>query len=373
MNKKKNTKGSILAYSLIVLAIMFAIMGSLSSVTALQKKGAGASQASSQAFQVADSGVQIAINKINKVIKTQNNKLANAFPGECNDAGGLATVINQLDAAGTMKYELSFSEAGGTPLASCNDLVTAVGNVKATGTYKTTIRAVEVSIGTTDSYTKLLIHADGPNNSIDIADFSSPAKTVTSKNGARISTSERMFGDGGSVFFDGTDDYLTVSSSNDWNFGKGDFTVDFWEKNGTTNTRQHALSFGTGATANLDFDFNDFNSSCDGSKKGLWVYWNSGGNKKICVGNTNDYTDNQWHHIALVRYNGVITLYIDGEPKGTTNYNIDIDLSSAAVNSIGAEKSGTYFWNGYLDEIRISKGVARWTSDFSDRLPSAPY
>lgn len=372
----QNKKGSILAYSIIILAAMFSIVGTLSTVSIAEKKNAGASQASAQAYQTADTGARVAIKKINSVLTYGNNKLSDAFPGSdgcfVTDSGAGVAMVRGVMGSEAIPYELTFFlEDDITPVKSCDDSVTIIKNVKSTSTYKGTVRAISVSLGSVDSYTKLLIHADGQNNSTEFFDSSFYEKQVTSVNGASVATNKKYFGSG-SAYFDGINDYLELSDSPDWNFGTEDFTIEFWELNSTKNSRQHALSFGSSSASNIDFDFND-PGACNGSAKGIWVYWNSGGSNAICAGNTNDYTDGKWHHVAFIRKNNVMTLYVDGKSVGSTNYSNPINLSSGTGKyKIGSVWSiPTYLWKGNLDEIRISKGIARWDSDFTP--PESPY
>src|SRR6266480_600238 len=158
-------------------------------------------------------------------------------------------------------------------------------------------------------------------------------------------------GEVGQAFtFDGTDDSVSIPDSNDWNFGTGDLTFDFWEKSSDTD-RISALAFDPNqGTSNLDFDFND--------TFGLWVFWNSGGGTNgvhaIQVGSPGDYTNDQWHHIALTRSGSTFTLYIDGVNVGTANDSEAINLSGANNNFIGRDIGG-FFWNGQIDEVEVFK------------------
>jgi hypothetical protein len=68
---------------------------------------------------------------------------------------------------------------------------------------------------------------------------------------------------------------------------------------------------------------------------------------------------NQWHHLALVRHGNDFTGYADGVGTPLITSSSAIHNSSATLK-IG-ENGGVY---GYLDEVRISKGVARYTDDF---------
>ncbi len=139
----KNKDGSILAYSLIVISVMIVIAASLSVVTVIEKKGAVSTDSSVQAYQTADSGVQMAIKKINKAISQQEegDPITSIFPncGETNPEDGT------ISDAG--KYKLSFfsDEAGTTPLA-CTALIKDIQNIKSVGEYKDAVRAVQVAV-----------------------------------------------------------------------------------------------------------------------------------------------------------------------------------------------------------------------------------
>jgi uncharacterized repeat protein (TIGR02543 family) len=152
--------------------------------------------------------------------------------------------------------------------------------------------------------------------------------------------------------FNGTSDKVNIPASNDWNFGTGGFTVDFWEQSSDASDTMYALSFEPDPTfngQNLDFDFND-------GGFGLWVFWNGGGGNKIQVGSTGAYTDGQWHHFVLTRVGTTFTLYVDGAAAGTTDYAPAIDLSGGSDNYIGARNiNGTInkFWNGSIDEVEV--------------------
>jgi len=81
---------------------------------------------------------------------------------------------------------------------------------------------------------------------------------------------------------------------------------------------------------------------------------------------------NTWYHVAVVRDgSNNLDVYIDGV-KGGSTYSTSWDINSSDALQIGKEASnGGASFSGYLDEFRISKGVARWTSDFTP--PARPY
>ncbi len=127
-------KGSILVYTLIVMMIMLSTALSIFAVAVREKKGAGTTAASMQAFAVADSGSEIALNKIANV-----STLAEI--GSCASGG----IVTGSIGAG-MDYTLTFYDSGGNQLLNCTDSVSAVDKVKSVGRYGGTARAVEVAV-----------------------------------------------------------------------------------------------------------------------------------------------------------------------------------------------------------------------------------
>ncbi|MSP59902.1 MAG: LamG domain-containing protein [Myxococcales bacterium] len=214
--------------------------------------------------------------------------------------------------------------------------------------------------------TVLLLHMDGVNNAKVFPD-SSPSKHVITVGGdAKVSTADSKFG-GASGYFDGNGDFLGVADSPDWNLGTGDFTIDYWMRsaNNVQNARMHALSFGNANGTNIDFDYNDK----DQGGWGFWIYWNGGGGNLVRVNTV--YTDNKWHHVALVRAGTLFTGYVDGKSIGSMNYAPALNVSGNFNRYIGLGATGSWPYLGYLDELRILKGVARWTMNFTP--PDAAY
>lgn len=79
------------------------------------------------------------------------------------------------------------------------------------------------------------------------------------------------------------------------------------------------------------------------------------------------YTDTDWHHIAQVRYGNTMTLYIGGVAQ-TTTANVTGITCANSPNKVAIGRRGesnSLYWNGWLDEFRFSKGIARWTANFT--------
>jgi hypothetical protein len=145
----KTNKGSILAYSLIIIATMIAIAATMSVVTVIEKKGASSTDFSAQAYQTADSGVQLAIKKI---ATNSSSQLSVAFPScSVNSVNGtnIAQVVAANDAGLTdSPYTLSFFSDldGATPINSCAAIASTVQSIKSVGSYKDTVRAIQVAM-----------------------------------------------------------------------------------------------------------------------------------------------------------------------------------------------------------------------------------
>lgn len=225
------------------------------------------------------------------------------------------------------------------------------------------------SLVTTDTYTKLLLHFDGLDASASIKDnsFSQHAPTIVGD--AQIDTAQSKFG-GSSCLFDGTGDYVTIPDHADWDFGSGDFTIDFWIR--PTDTNRHAIFAGTSDYwFGIDYHFlGTRNINIWASSNGTsWNLLNadSGGN---AIGTITLVLDT-WTHVAIIRNGNNWRSYINGVKD------IDVTVAGTLVTQASAKNIGRWGgdaipkWLGWIDEFRISKGIARWTAAFTS--PTRPY
>lgn len=206
-----------------------------------------------------------------------------------------------------------------------------------------------------DTFTKLLLHFE-----IDFTDSEATPKTVTAHGGAAISTTQYQFG-ASSCVFDGTGDYLTLADSNDWSFGSGDGTVDFWVRFSGAGLGTVQTIFSQADTASTT---NYFRFYWDGTVNKWKLFQNS----PAWAMEWADTLDGNWHHIALVKSGSTFYVFRDGVSLGTqTN-------AGANANYTGLFSIGTLYTNNadqgdslnaYLDEFRWSKGTARWTANFT--------
>ena len=182
---------------------------------------------------------------------------------------------------------------------------------------------------------------------------SSPRKlALTNTNGVSHSAVAKFPG-GSLKFVRSSTQWIQTASTDAANFGTGDWTIDYWFNMTSGQTaRMHALDLGVYASSNISLDFNDGNA--------FWLYWNGSGGNNIIWGSDGDYGDGAWHHMAVTRRLGMIRVWVDGVHKGSNNYSSSTSMGSTTNIDIGSSGGGV-LWDGYLDEIRITKGTALWS------------
>ena len=209
-----------------------------------------------------------------------------------------------------------------------------------------------------DPYTVLLIHGNGVDGSADFPDTTTLNHAITAVGNAQVDTAQKKFGTG-SVLLDGTGDWLSLADSDDWNFGSGDFTIDLWIKRNATGA---TYLFGqSNATYSATSRAWEINLTATGVIQGrVWV---AGANQEApSPGSITN--DGLFHHLALIRYGNNLYLYLDGVSGGAkdiTGLTVQNSTNPLYIGSL----AGLTPVNGWLDEIRVSKGIARWTADFT--------
>ena len=218
-----------------------------------------------------------------------------------------------------------------------------------------------------DSYTKLLLHMNGADNGTTFTDES--GKTVIIAGNACTKTGAKKFGTA-SAYLDGNGDYLSLADSDDFNFGNGDFTIDTWLYIDSTISGRWPGIFAQRTSGSSGISC--FLMLTD--KKARFEYSTNGTSTTGTTFNTTLNT-NQWYHLALVRNGATITCYINGVAEATTvNIGTSTIYNSSAAVIIGwlVGSSGVdCYLKGYIDEMRFSKGIARWTANFTP--PTAEY
>ena len=217
----------------------------------------------------------------------------------------------------------------------------------------------------------LLLHMDGANNSTTFLDSSSFARAVTASGNAKISTAQSKFG-GASGYFDGVNTTKVSLASGTAFELSADFTVELW-------------AYWLGTSDNIggtDFDILVCTSNAadaDGwlllQLAGTLYFLGSTGNGSwvTVLGSGASLPANQWAHVALNRSGSDLALFLDGvnvaSTSSATSYAASDSVYVGHYPVINGSVPTTF--NGYIDELRITQGVARYTANFTP--PTAPF
>jgi len=210
-----------------------------------------------------------------------------------------------------------------------------------------------------------LLHGNGTNGSTTITDSSLTPKTVTAVGNAQISTAQSKFG-GASLAFDGTGDYGFIDTQMSAFEYDADFTIEGWFFFNTNNVGYQGM---VGTTAGGDQQGHILITEANNTIAFLGATattWNT-----VCNSSQVPST-NAWHHIAVSRSGSTVRLFYNGTQIGsTTSSNFIRSGTSMRVGGYQFFPGGARSFNGYIDDLRITKGVARYTSNFTP--PTAPF
>lgn len=203
----------------------------------------------------------------------------------------------------------------------------------------------------------LLLHFDGADGSATFTD-SSPRPKVVTAFGAQISTAQSKYGGASGLFAQGN--YLTVPPSADLGFGTGDFTIEFWVRPALTGDSVHEI---------LDFRSADI-------VEPLVLGFTTGGAVRyydgavVRVGTSGLIAANTWSHIAWCRQSNVNRIYVNGVMNSTYTASQNFGASRGLCIGANVIKNAERFV-GNIDELRLKKGEAVYTSNFTP--PPAPF
>jgi hypothetical protein len=224
--------------------------------------------------------------------------------------------------------------------------------------------------GGNDSYTKLLLHFDGTGGSQVFTDSSDQDHTMYAGDEARLDTDYSKFSSSASGYFDGINDYIYTTNDSSSFFQSTDpFTIDFWIR--FNDTTQDSYLF-----THWQDDENNVTLAYD--------YTVTGGSLSFIVKHNNVDTISQnvtfvpttdtWYHYSLIRgWGGVSTTFqmtIDGAGQ-TGSWTGEADQWPDLTANFRIGGYGDDYFNGWIEEFRLSKGIARWTSNFT--VPSRAY
>jgi hypothetical protein len=202
--------------------------------------------------------------------------------------------------------------------------------------------------------TSLLLHMNGPNYSNTITDNSRTSKTVVANNGAVLRNNISKFGNSSLYLLNNNNPNLSIASHQDFGFGTGDFTVEMWIYPLDKDSWRTLISIGVYNSGGILWRLGTGGDSL--WINGDYVNWNPNSNISL----------NTWSHVALTRQSGLVRVFVNGNVVQTWNNNSDLGSSKSVYIGAGSHSlNSNESFSGYMDEVRIAKGIARYTGNFS--------
>jgi Concanavalin A-like lectin/glucanases superfamily len=207
-----------------------------------------------------------------------------------------------------------------------------------------------------DAFTKLLLHFDEQSGVTTHIDSSASQKQITPS--GTVDNTDVAWKLGGTAGHFSSS-RLTIPDDADFTLGSGDWTFDCWVYNSDTASNRQIFCQNTNsnlqATGPVQLERNA------GSNFRAFV---GNGTTFVTVTGTTAPVTGQWYHLAVVRTGNIIKLFVDGVQEGGDVAFTGAVYDSANLFQIGGGGSAAQ-WNGYIDEFRFSKGIARWTANFT--------
>ena len=214
-----------------------------------------------------------------------------------------------------------------------------------------------------------------------IVDSSSEPKTLTNS-GVSVSSAQSVFGTS-SLEFDGTSDRITLAITQDFYFGAEDYTIEAWlHPTIVTGKIRHWFSMSENTTGSFAYCY--FGSVNTNGSIQCHVQPTTGGGSTTITSPTGLIVANTWYHIMVCRKGNNIYMFLNGNIVATSTAWLEFPSAKTQHIAIGSIGNGytdgsVGMWQGYIDDLRITKGVVRQiprfdvpTSTFPDSSPADP-
>ncbi len=227
---------------------------------------------------------------------------------------------------------------------------------------------LKITVGTAETITLPTVPPTGGTALLNFTNagiFDQTGKNVLETVGnAQVDTNVRKFGTG-SMKFDGTGDYLFLPDRLNFDFGTGDFTIECWVYLSTTPSTSNIIIDTRASDALSAWSF-----SVSGTSKLDMIYSSSR------VTSTGSISTSTWTHVAVTRSGSTIRLFINGTQDGSATFSSAINSGNTPAIGGGRSTAGSgitgYYFNGFIDDLRITKGVARYTLNFTPPAQAFP-
>ena len=211
----------------------------------------------------------------------------------------------------------------------------------------------------------LLLHFDGSDGATTTTDSSNNERTITLAGDAQLDTAQKKFGTA-SLLLDGNGDLASAADDGDFDFGSGDFTIEGFFRISSLGNNTFFSHWENGDATGQSFYLVHFN----GSNRLRFAYRLTTG--LVEVNYTWEPSAGTFYHIAIARNGADLKVYIDGtavieESISTTSFVASEDPFRIGAFNDATTASPTLEWlfAGHVDEVRVTKGEARYTSNFT--------
>ena len=171
------------------------------------------------------------------------------------------------------------------------------------------------------------------------------------------------------MYFDGSDDYLQALSLSGNFLTASAWTQEMWIRLASTSAGQQiGPAFGGGGSSWSSSNGHHWIVYTHGSGFLAQYYGTNGGGNTITIASSAPFTANTWHHWAISWDGTTLRFFLDGTSVATTTSFTPSSVSTSYLE-LGRMNDGSYYSEGYLSDVRITEGLARYTSNFTP--PSA--
>ena len=175
---------------------------------------------------------------------------------------------------------------------------------------------------------------------------------------------------GSAMIFDGDGDYLNAGSSSDFDFGSGDFTVEYWQNIDSNSPDEPGV--GIWDDANDQRSWLIYQNTSGLPRFFVSTDGTSAGNISISSNYVNDtIPDNQWNHICMERSGSTLAGYVNGVCVGV-NTSLETQSLYSPVDPLWIGRWSTNYTKGKLQDLRIYKGIAKYNGGFDVPKPYTP-
>lgn len=214
----------------------------------------------------------------------------------------------------------------------------------------------------------LLLRFDGANGSTSFVDSSPAGLTVTAYGDAQISTAQSKWG-GASGYFDGDTAYLSTPATSAIDISSSDFTMECWVYPVSLGGNNQQVLFHNSDSDNTGLMFG---AQCFGNPNTLDILLGDGISWGVLLEGEAVLVNNQWQHVAAVRFGDEYRLFVNGAIVGsaTQSYSSPSYSEDATIGRFRSTQA--LAWEGYIDDFRIVKGLAVYGANGNFTPPTGP-